>query len=227
MLAEAATLRRMWLHAARAFWECGFQELWADIAPLLLEARDTGWQELQQEHPLEWLGRLSPQTQADRGRGVLRFLVPWSGRYDASLDLRIVVRFSVLALPHTLLHWRPPVLTVQCACPAVRTFAGPATVDPAAVRALTALGDLSRLEVLLSIVGKALTPSAVAHALRLTPSTVTRHLALLQEVGLVDRERYGHFIFYRAHPEALAQALAPFCTLRGADHPALVKWFGG
>ncbi len=80
---------------------------------------------------------------------------------------------------------------------------------------------------LLSIVGKPLTPSAVAHALRLTPSTVTRHLALLQEVGLVDRERYGHFIFCRASAEALAQALAPFCTLRGADHPALVKWFGG
>lgn len=223
---EADTLRDMWLIAVEHFWHTVFEVFWHDMAPLLGRAQATATRALERHHPVEWLGRLSPQTQAESGRGSLRFLIPWSGRYEAPLDIRVVVRLSVLALPHTLVHWQPPVLTVVCAAPEVREFAGPLPFPPRGELLLSVLGDASRLEIFRYLIGKALTPGAVAHALRLTPSTVTRHLAFLQEAGLVERERQGHFIFYRARPDILAEVLEPLLHLNKAADPALTTWFG-
>lgn len=226
LTSKADILRAMWLVAVEHFWNTSFHTFWQDVEPLLQRAQTTALSALQGNQPAEWLGKLSLQTRADTGRRSLRFMIPWSGRYEMPSDIRIVVRFSVLALPHTLVHWQAPVLTVVCSAPEVREFAGPLPFPPGGELVLSVLGDATRLEIFRYVVGKPLTPGAVAHALRLTPSTVTRHLAMLQEADLVERERQGHFIFYRARPDTLAAALEPLLHLNQSVDPVLTRWFG-
>jgi DNA-binding transcriptional ArsR family regulator len=48
------------------------------------------------------------------------------------------------------------------------------------------------------------TTSGLADALRLAPSTVSRHLSALTATGLVDRNRRGPLVVYRLTPRGSA-----------------------
>ena len=97
---------------------------------------------------------------------------------------------------------------VACCSPlAVR----PLDVEQAAVVApmFKALGDPARLR-LMSMIASVpeicvcdLTP-----AFDLSGPTISHHLKVLREAGLVDSDRRGTWVWYRARPEALRQLTA-------------------
>ena len=79
--------------------------------------------------------------------------------------------------------------------------------------ALRVLADPVRLQIVSLLAGAEeacvcdLTP-----ALRVSQPTVSHHLRVLSEAGLVQREQRGKWAYYRLHPEPLrlvAEALAP------------------
>lgn len=75
-----------------------------------------------------------------------------------------------------------------------------------ALNALAALGQETRLDVfrLLVKAGKqGLTAGAVADALEVLPNTLSTHLAALSRSGLVDAERAGRSIQYRANLDTM------------------------
>jgi len=74
-----------------------------------------------------------------------------------------------------------------------------------------ALGDESRVRVLMALEGGELCLCQVVDLLRLAPSTVSRHMNQLQTAGLVERRKEGKWHYFRlagdAAPPAASAAL--------------------
>jgi ArsR family transcriptional regulator len=83
--------------------------------------------------------------------------------------------------------------------------------DQAAARLaalLRVLADPGRLRILSLIQSQPSRDACVCHltdALELSQPTVSHHLRVLFEAGLVDRDRRGNWVYYRTVPGALAQ----------------------
>ncbi len=71
-----------------------------------------------------------------------------------------------------------------------------------------ALSDETRVRALMSLRGGELCLCQVIEVLQLAPSTVSRHMTVLQQAGLVRRRKEGRWHYYR---------------LAGKDAPAVVK----
>ena len=104
---------------------------------------------------------------------------------------------------------------VSC-CPPMATSRIPAESAAALSRAFKALGDPIRLQ-MMSMIASAedgevcvcdLTP-----AFEVSGTTISHHLKVLREAGLVDAERRASWVYYRARP-ALMRRLA---TLLAVD----------
>jgi ArsR family transcriptional regulator len=111
---------------------------------------------------------------------------------------------------------------VACCSPiAVR----PLDADQAAVIApmFKALGDPVRLR-LMSMIASVpeICVCDLTHAFNLSGPTISHHLKLLREAGLVDSERRGTWVWYRVKPEAFRQlsALLDISTASTADTTA-------
>ena len=74
-----------------------------------------------------------------------------------------------------------------------------------------ALGDPVRLRVLSLIASHAggeVCVCEVTDAFELTGPTISHHLKVLREAGLITGERRGTWVYYRVHPEVLARLAA-------------------
>ena len=60
-----------------------------------------------------------------------------------------------------------------------------------------ALADESRLRILLALNRGELCVCQIVELLELAPSTVSKHMAILQQAGLVDRRKDGRWSYYR------------------------------
>ena len=99
-----------------------------------------------------------------------------------------------------------PVEAVACCSPVTRE---PLSADAAARISplLKALADPVRLR-LLSLVASHQDGEAcvcdLQEAFDLSQPTISHHLKVLHEVGLLDRSKRGVWVYYRVHPAALA-----------------------
>ncbi|GID96566.1 ArsR/SmtB family transcription factor [Amorphoplanes digitatis] len=93
-------------------------------------------------------------------------------------------------------------------CPPMATSRIPAESAAALSRAFKALGDPIRLQ-LMSMIASAeggevcvcdLTP-----AFEVSGTTISHHLKVLREAGLVDAERRASWVYYRARPDLMRQ----------------------
>lgn len=99
-----------------------------------------------------------------------------------------------------------PVITEGCCAPLA---AEPLTAEQAmdVAKAFKALGDPVRLR-LLSLITSAQGESCVCDltaAFDLTGPTISHHLKVLREAGLVDSERRGTWVYYRPRVKDLGQ----------------------
>lgn len=101
----------------------------------------------------------------------------------------------------------------RCCAPVLRTRLGRDDAQALAT-AFKAIADPGRLRLLSHIAGQPEAEACVCHLvgpLGLAQPTVSHHLKVLTEAGLLARERRGTWMFYRLVPErveALRQALA-------------------
>ncbi|RVW04237.1 ArsR/SmtB family transcription factor [Rhodococcus xishaensis] len=100
---------------------------------------------------------------------------------------------------------------------------GPDQADDLA-RRFKALGDPVRLQMISLIAGHENGESCVCDispAFELSQPTISHHLKVLREAGLLDCERRGTWVYYRVIPSALAQlsvVLSPEPgVVRGSD----------
>ncbi len=100
--------------------------------------------------------------------------------------------------------------TVACSSPLTREPLSPAQAEQIAP-VLKALADPVRLR-LMSLVashegGEACVCDLTA-AFALSQPTISHHLKVLHEAGLLQRSKRGTWVYYRARPEALADLAA-------------------
>lgn len=80
---------------------------------------------------------------------------------------------------------------------------------------LKALSDPARLRLLSAIASTATREACVCDlsvGIELTQPTISHHLKVLREAGLVDSERRGTWVYYRVVPDALQQLSLLFGT---------------
>jgi ArsR family transcriptional regulator len=96
--------------------------------------------------------------------------------------------------------------TIAACCPPL--LAEPLSVDDAEhlATALKAVADPARLRILSLIQSQPDGEACVCHLtepLELSQGTVSHHLRVLREAGLVERDQRGSWAFYRVVPESL------------------------
>ena len=100
-----------------------------------------------------------------------------------------------------------PIATIAASCPPL--LQGPLAEDEAQrlSRALKAIADPARLRLLSLIQAQPGGEACVCHLtepLGLSQPTVSHHLKVLLQAGLVEREQRGSWAYYRVTPEPLA-----------------------
>ncbi len=65
------------------------------------------------------------------------------------------------------------------------------------VKALKALGDETRIRAVLALRDYELCVCQIVELLELAPSTISKHLQILKEAGLVESRKKGRWVYYR------------------------------
>ena len=111
-----------------------------------------------------------------------------------------------------------------------------------------ALGDEARARALMSLADGELCLCQIVEVLGLSPSTVSKHMSILQQAGLVERRKDGRWHYYRIAgreaPPMVRQALRwtlkalesektiaadakTLCCVRGKDRKELTSCYSG
>ncbi len=105
---------------------------------------------------------------------------------------------------------RPPAVAEACAIPLVREPIGE-TAAAGLAQVFKALADPVRLR-LVSLIGAhqggEVCVCELASAFDLTQPTISHHLRVLREAGIIDSERRGTWVYYRLQPAALERMAA-------------------
>jgi ArsR family transcriptional regulator len=105
------------------------------------------------------------------------------------------------------MNWMQTIATIAASCPPL--LQGPLAEDEAQrlSRALKAIADPARLRLLSLIQAQPTGEACVCHLtepLGLSQPTVSHHLKVLLQAGLVEREQRGSWAYYRVTPDPLA-----------------------
>ena len=116
----------------------------------------------------------------------------------------------------TVLTSPPPATAAVACCPPIAVRALDADQAAAVAPMFKALGDPVRLRLMSMIasVDEACVCD-LTDAFDVSAPTISHHLKVLREAGLVEGERRGTWVWYRARPEALAR-LGDLLTVGGA-----------
>ena len=78
---------------------------------------------------------------------------------------------------------------------------------------LKALSHEVRLQILFALKGKTLCVTALAHRLKISQPAVSQQLRILENSGLIKRERSGHCVHYSIDPNVFAICLKCLASL--------------
>ena len=94
-----------------------------------------------------------------------------------------------------------------------------------------AIADPTRREIVALVAHRAMTPGAIAIHFKATRQTVSRHIKILVDCGLLRQEKNGRQIFYRLNPgkvREIADFVKPFRKLwddRASTLEELMKYY--
>lgn len=77
-------------------------------------------------------------------------------------------------------------------------------------RVFDALASRPRREILAYLSSQELTTSDLAKRFSMSAPTVSRHLTVLENAGLIECERKGQFVYYKLVPDNLVNTLTGF-----------------
>ncbi len=116
-----------------------------------------------------------------------------------------------------------PVVALQACCSPLATeplSEGRAVELAAVFKALADPVRLRLLSLIASHTGGEACVCEVTGAFHLTGPTISHHLKVLREAGLITGQRRGTWIYYRVHPEVLARLSAVLVPGESAGVPA-------
>ncbi|MDA8194237.1 MAG: DUF5937 family protein [Thermaerobacter sp.] len=208
----------------REFWTQEFEQVWQAVAADL--ANDIAGRTAPAEtaDAPSWWQAISPRLRLDRDTDALQVHVPWNSEFVITPTTVVEFFPSVFCWPHLWVEGWQNRLSVTYQSQAVRRWAAPVPAPARLESRLEALSEPTRLLIIRHLVGAQGTTGAIAHALRLSAGTVSRHLRRLHAVGLVERIAQGHYVLYRANLPALEELAGDLQTLQRDAVPAFLRW---
>ena len=79
-------------------------------------------------------------------------------------------------------------------------------------RYFKAFGDPTRLKILTLLSTKEMAVNDIVKKVKLTQPTVSRHLGILRDAGIVIDRRDGQQVYYRLNKESVADCCGGFCN---------------
>jgi len=88
-----------------------------------------------------------------------------------------------------------------------------------------ALSDLNRVRVVSMLAAGELCVCQVTEVLQLATSTVSRHMSILRQAGLVEARKEGRWMYYRLvrHPSRAARGAIEWVRAHGPEDPVIQK----
>jgi DNA-binding transcriptional ArsR family regulator len=192
----------------RAYWRTAFRQEWQRIEPRLAAAVATAGEAIATEGVYPFLAGISPRVHVDPDRREVTVEKWYDSDREVEPDEAFVLAPSVYVWPHLLAscegEWPPGLAYAAPFLSTDGSFLPPADL----VRLLRALGDETRLRALRLLAEQPRSTQELAPLLGISEASLSKHLRLLNEIGLLSRKRSGHFVLYALLPERLA-ALQP------------------
>ena len=95
------------------------------------------------------------------------------------------------------------------------------------IQVLKALSDETRMKILKMLLEYNLCVRAIARRLNLTEATVSQHLKVLRECGLIEGEKRGYFMHYNVNKEILKRVSAEILSLTEIEKETCSPKLGG
>ncbi|MCL4493994.1 MAG: DUF5937 family protein [Firmicutes bacterium] len=204
------------------FWTRQFQAVWKESVPYL--EHDINSRMTDEPDPRVWWQEISPRFRLSSELFSVDVHVPWKSKFFLKPTTDFQLFPSVFCWPHVWVDGDESEIGVTYQSLAVRRWAMPVPASVCLERTLEALSEPTRLLIVRHLIGSMSTTSAISHALRLSASTVSRHLTLLHSVGLVERIVHGHYVLYRANPAALERVALDLQSFRREEVPSFLGW---
>lgn len=80
-----------------------------------------------------------------------------------------------------------------------------------------ALGDATRRDILDLLKGGALTAGDIGAHFEMTGASISHHLSVLKDAGLISDEKCGKFIYYELNLSVIEEIMAWMTSFKGDD----------
>ena len=208
----------------KKFWEQVFEDGWNEIVQHLHDDVANRAATHKTEDAPFWWHAISPRLRMERDAESMQVLVPWTTEFTVTPTTLVTFCPSVFCWPHLWVNGWQSHLSVTYQSQAVRCWATPVSAPARLERRLEALSEPTRLLIVRHLFGSVGTTGTIAHALRLSAGTVSRHLTLLHSVGLVDRIAMGHYVLYQTNRGALQSMGVDLQNLERSPVPSFLRW---
>ncbi len=221
LLRRPVTLRRQFAEVLHAYYQEYFSKELRRIEPWLISSVHT-FQEKLREAPIEAMEAIHP-------RFILRdqellFYKAHTWRFPHTELSRIIVQPSTFIEPHLLMGKFESTVSVGYAATvpgADRTVAVPKDL----LGIMNAMSDESRMKILRQVFYHPYCTQQLAEMYSLSEATVSKHLKVLNQAGLVHSERKGNYVFYSGNRHRIQQV--PVDLNQFFDQPLLDKFHIG
>ncbi|MDQ7094448.1 metalloregulator ArsR/SmtB family transcription factor [Desulfosporosinus sp. PR] len=217
LLRKPATLRRQFADVLSAYYQEYFTKELRRIEPWLISSVHT-FQEKLRQAPLEAMESIHPRFIL-REQEIL-FYKAHTWRFPYSELSRIIVQPSTFIAPHLLMGTFESTVSVGYALSvpgADRTDAVPQDL----LGIMNAMSDESRMKILRQVFYHPYCTQQLAEMYNLAEATVSKHLKILSQAGLVRSERKGNYVFYSGDRKRIQQV--PVDLNQFFDQPLLDK----
>lgn len=202
--------------ALEAYWEAVSPEIGARVG-LLTEAIQREASLLAQVDPIAFISRFSDRVSV-AGDGDALVLHWGKGMRVPLEDLHRILFVPSAFSPRRLMFYRLDKIQIFFFDPLHRQAEEPEEAPESLLLGFSALADVTRLKLLRLIARQRLPAQEMAKRLGLNESTISRHLRLLAEAGLVGRAgQEGKYILYELAPERLDELAASAKRYLGRD----------
>jgi DNA-binding transcriptional ArsR family regulator len=213
--AAVATARLAWEDPKRllgrfvdllqGYWELAFAEEWRRLGPRLEGVARRDARTVLTRGVYAVLDGRFADTVVDPSEGWFLRHSPHVHEVRPSRRRPVTFVPSVYVWPHVRVNCDAPWPLAVIYPPAdVRADARAAPVPAGLARALRALGEPTRLQLLRVIAERPRSTEELAHLVGLSAAGTSKSLGLLAETGLVRRRRDGYYVLYELAPVALA-----------------------
>lgn len=188
------------------YWEAAFAQEWERIEPRLAESVSEAGENIAAYGLYDLLQRFQPEIRASEIDGRFSLDRPHDHEVVIGEGMQLALVPSVYVWPHVRVNCDDPwPLAVVFPASFLLREARVAPAPGELRRVFRALSDGTRLQALRLMAVRPRSTEELAPLLNITPAALSKHLHQLADVGLVQAERQGYYVLYRADMQRLSR----------------------